>query len=81
MFQTIHEKISVAGVYQNSRFIPKKFSWRERVYLVDTITLVSDIRDGAVKKRMYSIMCKRNLYRLVFNRETEIWMLEATWCE
>lgn len=81
MFQRIDEKIVVAGVYRQSAFFPKKFSWKNRVYPVHQITLVSDLRDGQVRERLYSVLSGTTLYRLLFNRETEIWKLEEIWCE
>lgn len=81
MYQTIAEPIAVAGVYQHFRFIPKKFKWGSREYLIDQITLISDIKDGGVKKRLYSVLSGLNLYRLEFNRETEQWLLQEIWCE
>jgi hypothetical protein len=79
MFQIISEKIEVAGVYQNAHFIPKKIQWRKKIILIKEITLISDIRDGQVRKRMYSVMCGNELYRIIFNRDTEIWTLEEIW--
>lgn len=81
MFQTIDEKVSVIGLYKSGVFFPKKIQWGERVLLVREITLVSDIKEGQVKKRMYSLLCGKELYRLVFNRETEIWVLQEIWVE
>lgn len=81
MFQTIAEKIEVAGVYRNAQFIPKKIQWRKKILLIKEITLITDIRDGQVRKRMYSVMCGNELYRIVFNRDTEVWILEEIWVE
>lgn len=81
MFQIIGEKIIVAGVYKNAIFLPKKFSWRDKTYLIEQITLISQIRDGQVKKRLYSVLSQKTLYRLLFNRDTEIWTLEEIWVE
>ena len=81
MFQSIGEVISTAGVYRGSMFLPKKFLWRGKVYLIETITLISDTRDGQVRKRIYSVLCNKTLYRILFNRETEKWTLEELWME
>lgn len=81
MFQRIDEKIEVLGIYSKAKFIPKKIKWKEKVFLVEEITLISELRDGLVKKRLYSIVSGGNLYRLMFNRETEIWVLEEVWME
>ena len=81
MFQTIGEKVEVAGVYKSATFIPKKLKWGKRVLPIEKITLMSDIKDGGVRKRIYSILCGNELYRLLFNRETEIWILEELWTE
>lgn len=81
MFQRIGEKIIVAGTYKQAAFYPRKFLWNKQTFLVSEITVVTDIRDGMTKKRMYSLLCGKNLYRVVFNRDTETWVLEEIWME
>jgi hypothetical protein len=81
MYQTISEPIEVAGIYTKSTFIPKKFRWKNRVYPIQEITLQSDTRDGGVKKRLYSVVVGKELYRLTFNRDAESWLLEEVWIE
>lgn len=81
MYQTINEDISVVGVYSKSHFIPKKFKWSNKVFPVKEITLYNDVRDGAVKKRLYSVLSGCNVYRLEFNRESEKWRILEVWCE
>lgn len=81
MFQTIGEPIIVAGVYKSHTFIPKKFLWAKKAYSIDAITLISDTKDGMVRKRIYSVTVAKTLYRLLFNRETEQWTLEEMWIE
>lgn len=81
MYQTINEDISVLGVYQNSLFVPKKFKWKERVFPVQEITLFNNVRDGSIKKRLYSVLSGGNIYRLEFNRESEKWKISEVWVE
>ncbi|HSW90002.1 MAG TPA: hypothetical protein VLH19_03980 [Patescibacteria group bacterium] len=80
-FQTIGEKVIVAGVYTGAKFYPKKFLWQKQTYLIEKITLVTDMHEGQTKKRMYSVTVGSNLYRLVFNRDSEVWVLEEVWSE
>ena len=80
-YQTIHEKISIVGVYANGHFIPKKFRWGERVLRIDQITLQSDVKDGGIRQRFISVMVNNEVYRLCFNRETEDWWVEEVWVE
>lgn len=79
MYQPFHEKIAVAGVYKAGRFTPKWFYWRKKMYHVSEVTLRSDIKDGEVKKRLFSLVASGNVYRLEFNRDTEQWWLEEVW--
>lgn len=79
MYQTINEPIEVAGVYTRSTFLPKKFRWKNREYLIQEITLKSDAKDGGVRTRLYSVLVAKELYRLKFNRENESWILEEIW--
>lgn len=81
MFQMIGEKVDVIGLYTKAHFLPKKIKWAGKVLLVEKLTLISEIRDGEVKKRMYSFTNGVNMYRLLFNRDTEVWTLEEVWVE
>ena len=81
MYQMIHEPISVIGVYNQGKFCLKKFKWREQTYNVDQTTLIANLQDGGVKQRMYSVQSGVNVYRILFNRETEIWQLAEIWLD
>lgn len=81
MYQRLHEQIEVLGIYAQAKFTPKKFKWKNKVYLVDQITLVADLKDGGVKKRFFSLMSNKELYRVIFDRENEKWWLEEKWVE
>jgi len=81
MYQSIHDHISVVGIYQMGKFIPKKFKWRNKVLKIAEVTLSSDVKDGGVRKRLYSVMAENNLYRLTFNRDQEVWTLDEVWYE
>jgi hypothetical protein len=81
MYQTIHETVRVAGVYDQGKFAPRKFQWKQKTYPIDQITLISNMKNGGVRQRFYSIMSNGNMYRLSFNRDDESWFLEEVWCE
>jgi hypothetical protein len=81
MYQTIAESVSVAGVYHQGSFVPKKFKWRHRTLSIDEITLVSDVTDGGVKKRLYGVVVANEVYRLEFDRDNENWLLAEIWVE
>ncbi|OGC59641.1 hypothetical protein A3A70_01615 [candidate division WWE3 bacterium RIFCSPLOWO2_01_FULL_42_11] len=77
MITSIDEPVSVAGVYEKSGFTPKIFLWKGRKLKIIQITLVSDIKDGTVLKRLYSVLSEGMLYRLCFNRNLEKWTVEG----
>lgn len=81
MLNSVNEKISVIGTYKNSRFTPKKFQWREKIIPVETITFITDDKNGQMKIRIYSILHKNTLYRIEFNRESEVWTLLETYID
>lgn len=81
MYQDVYEQISVIGIYTTNTFIPKKFLWHSKEYLIREITWKSDVKDGGVKKRFYSVMSGNELYRIEFNRETENWILQQIWIQ
>ena len=81
MYQTIHESIDVAGVFAKGKFRPTKFRWRDRSYRVSQITILADFTDGGRPQRQYSVVCDGNVYRLLYQRDSEIWFVEEVWCE
>lgn len=80
-YQPIHDSIVVAGVYRQGKFTPKKFQWRNRTLQIDEITLVSDVKDGGVRKRLYSVVVGTDVFRLEFDRDNESWLLAEVWVE
>lgn len=80
-YQCINEIISVVGIYKNYTFIPHKFKWNQKIYPINQVTLTSNVKDGGVKKRLYSVVSQSNTYRLEFNRDTETWYLLEVWVE
>lgn len=81
MYQTIHEPIAVVGSYARGTFTPRKFLWRHRQYPISQITLRSDVKDGGVRYRIYSVLANQELYRLSFDRDNEQWELTELWVE
>lgn len=87
MYQTIGESIEMIVVYGSSlpgqvgRLKPLRFRWQGRVYPVHQITLATDTKDGGIRKRLYSVVSRGNVYRLSFNRDNEEWALEEIWLE
>ena len=81
MYQTIHEPIKVAGVFNRSVFKPTWFEWRRQLFKVEQITLISDYKQGLVKIKIYSVIAKGNLYRLQFSLNSGDWILENVWID
>lgn len=81
MYQKIGEEIKVAGVYKGHTFKPFQLMWRNQQLKISAITLTSDVKDGMVRKRFYSVLIGKEIYRLLFNRETETWTLDEIWLD
>ena len=81
MYQSINESIDVIGVYKKRQFVPKKFKWKNKIFLIKQVTLSNDVREGDIKKRLYSVLAGGNVYRLEFNRDSERWQLLEIWIE
>lgn len=81
MYQTIHEQIRVAGVFNCSSFKPVWFEWEQRMIKVQEITLVSNYKQGSVKCKIYSVVADDNVYRLAFDLNTLDWNLESVWID
>lgn len=82
MYQTLHEEVSVAGIFSRGKFIPKRFKWKYRDFTISEVTLVSDSKDGGVRKRWFSVLTQdKNVFRLVFNQENYHWWVEEVWID
>jgi len=71
----------MVGSYTQGHFKPRKFRWHSRILPIDQITLQSDVKDGDVKKRLFSVVVGSEVYRLEFNRDSEQWWLKEIWVE
>lgn len=80
MFTTIDESISVVGVFAAGEFKPHRFRWREQIYQIEEVTLLSKVRDGGVPQWHFSVVVKGNLYRLIFWPLQAQWRLAEVWC-
>jgi hypothetical protein len=81
MYQPIEEEISVAGIFSQGKFEPKKFLWKQKIYPITEITLTARSRDGQVQLQHYSVLSHGNLYRLMYNQTTQHWKLAEIWCD
>lgn len=81
MYQTIHETIRVAGIYQQAQFKPVWFDWQNRRYDVKQVTLISNFKQGEVERRIYSVEAEGNVYRLVHDLKNRDWFLEQVWID
>jgi hypothetical protein len=79
MYHTIHEPITVAGVYEHGRFRLVKFRWKQHVYQVEKVCSMHDFRDGSIPKRRFSVSISGTTYLLEFDRHREVWFLEQIW--
>lgn len=81
MYQTIHESIKVAGVFDRAHFVPRWFVWGQLRFNIEKITLISDYKQGLLKSKSFSVLAAGNLYRLVFNLNTLDWVLDSVWVD
>ena len=79
--------IETDGVFRHGHFTPTVFYWHGRRYPIKKITMTSEVKDGGVRKRWYSVLASQSvtqaptLFRLEYNRESEQWRLEEVWVE
>lgn len=81
VFTPIYETIQTAGVYKKDTFVPRYFLWKSKKIAVESITYIADYSEGNMLLRSYSILSGGTLYRLVFNRTTEHWMISEIYYE
>ncbi len=81
MYQTIHETIKVGGIFHQAQFKPLWFVWQEKRFDINEITLISDLKNGKVKKKLFSVLANDNLYRLDYCPADQTWFLEQIWVD
>lgn len=81
MFTSLHDRIQVIGTFTLKGFVPKKFQWQNKIYRITRVTLVSDVKDGGVRQRWYSVESGGNVYRLLHNRDADEWWVEAVYVD
>jgi hypothetical protein len=81
MFTEIHEPIITLVSYERAGMQLKRFRWRNQLFAVEKVTAVTNIRDGSVRQRRWSVVSGGAVYRLLFDRVAETWELEAVYCE
>lgn len=81
MYQPVQEKITVAGVFAQGKFEPKKFRWKNRTITIEEITMQARVRDAGVQKQFYSVLNQGNLYRLCYTLDSQEWELAEVWYE
>jgi len=82
MYQTLHETIQVIALFSQGNCTPKKYLWRGTTFFIDQITLKSDVKDGGVKWRYFSVVANdSNVYRLSWNLDSLEWFVEEVWID
>lgn len=78
MIQKMSEEVSVWLVYDHLKHqtLPKRMSWKGRVYLIDKLGLHHSFRTGRVLYHVFSVLAGELFLRLVFNTENLHWRLE-----
>ncbi len=81
MFTQINEPVEVQGTFSTRGFVPRRFRWRNQIRVVEEVTLAIDEKNGVTKHRFYSVRSGTSVYRLDFNRESDLWRLLEVYCE
>lgn len=83
MYQTIDEEIAVAGVFQHKKFLPKKFLWREKTYIIHEITLHTLIKEHGEQSQQLACIAggAHDVFRLSFDQKNNQWKLREIWIE
>lgn len=81
MYQTIHETIRVAGIFDKLQFKPVWFVWKNKRFVIKKITLVSKLKEGSIEKIIYSVQVKSDVYRLDYFPQEKEWFLESIWID
>ena len=83
MQQIINEKISVITVYdrQKGLTIPKKIRWQDRNYDIVRLTYHHKINEGRTICHIFHVTDGNVDFRLKFDSNSLIWVLEEVYTE
>lgn len=80
MFTLINEKVTVAGVYTGGTFIPRWFIWKGKKTTTHKATYAGEYCEGQNVMRCYSFYCSGAIYRILFNKTRDEWILREVYC-
>lgn len=81
MYQDLNAPISVVAIFRNGKLLPHSFVWRDRTYLVQSVSFEHQQSQGKARVLIFSVNTKNNMYEISFNTEQMLWRLERAWTE
>lgn len=82
MYDPVHEKIKVDAIFENGKVSVTRFKWKNKVYKVDQVTLVTKAYRGRDAVWLVYVTTLTAAYKLRFDTDTlNWWMEEFTWSE
>lgn len=81
MYENLNTPISVVAIFRNGKLLPHSFSWKDRTYLVQSVSFQHEQSQGKSHVLVFSINTKNNMYEISFNTDQMSWKLERVWTE
>ena len=82
MVTQIQEQVKVIAVFgEGKKLKPVKFFWKNREYIVKSITYIWSSRRGNETICHFAVTDGNNLYELAYESEKLTWSLESVECE
>lgn len=73
----IREPISVAVLFEHGAIKPVLFRWNGKKIEIEKTSFTWETRQGVARLLHFSVVCRRNIYELVFNLNEMTWRLET----
>ena len=75
----VHEDIDVYAIFNKGEVVPRAFRWSGRTYNIDQVNQHWSGRNGAIRLRYFAVTAAGNAYKLCFNTQECLWILEEVY--
>jgi hypothetical protein len=75
----VHEDVDVYAVFAKGLLVPRAFRWSGRTYTIEQVHQRWSGRNGGMRLHYFAVSAEGNAYKLCFNAQELLWMLEEVY--
>lgn len=81
MYEQLDEPVETFVQFKNGKTIPRSFTWRGKKHEIEKVGLLYERQNGRVNRHYFSVLSGGALYKLYFDTERLLWVLEEVYVE